>query len=46
MAYYILVRKTIDAKALGDAFLKEVIYLHTPPKTIVSNRGIIISLKY
>jgi len=46
MAHYIPTRKDIDAKTLGNIFLREVIRLHGVPRVIVSDRGPILTSKF
>ena len=46
MAYYVLVRKTISAEGLADVFLREVFRLHGMPRSIVSDRGPILTSKF
>ena len=46
MAHYIPTRKDIDAKALGNIFLREIIRLHGVPRVIVSDRGPILVSKF
>jgi len=46
MAHYVPVRGTITAPGLADVFLREVIRLHGVPKTVVSDRGPILTAKY
>jgi transposase InsO family protein len=39
MAHYLPTRKDLDARGLANLFLREIIRLHGPPKSIVTDRG-------
>lgn len=46
MAHYIPISKKLTAAGLAEVFLREVIRLHGPPKSIVSDRGPIFTSAY
>jgi transposase InsO family protein len=46
MAHYVPCRKEIQAEGLADALLREVVRLHGVPKSIVSDRGPILTSKF
>jgi hypothetical protein len=46
IAYYVPCRKTIDAPELVQLFIREVVRLYGVPKTVVSDRGPILTSKY
>ena len=46
MAYYILVRKDINAETLAEVFLREIFRLYRTPKLITSDRGLILTSKF
>lgn len=46
MAHYVPCRKDMDAEGLGEVFLREVVRLHGVPKSIVSDRGPILTAKF
>jgi hypothetical protein len=46
IAYYILYRSDIKAEGLVEVFLREIFRLYRLPKSIVSNRGSLFTLKF
>ena len=46
MSHYIPCRKDITAEGLADIFLREILRLHGVPKSIVSDRGPILTSKF
>ena len=46
MAHYVPCRKDIQAEGLADIFLREVVRLHGVPRSIVSDRGPILTSKF
>jgi hypothetical protein len=46
IVHFIPTLGTIDAASLAQTFMREIVRLHGPPKSVISDRGVIFTSSY